>query len=272
MPGLALGMGLAMLPGLLSPVAFAADRDDPLGRPTLKKARSADVSPLTAKANRKATRTVAEGEAADAAAARRARTDQNRSVTWPGKGTAQLTLPDKGAAKAKPGSLPLTLGPASGKKRTADSVQVNVLDQKAARALGVKGVVLTVTGPKTGGRAELGVDYSAFASAYGADWAGRLQMQRLPGCALSDPSKAKCRTRLPLESTNKRGADELSAPLAFAPAARSASTGSTMVLALAAGSQSGAGDLGATPLAASSTWEAGGSSGTFTWSYPLRTP
>ncbi|MFD5341169.1 hypothetical protein [Streptomyces hawaiiensis] len=31
MPGLALGMGLAMLPGLLSPIAFAADRDDPLG-------------------------------------------------------------------------------------------------------------------------------------------------------------------------------------------------------------------------------------------------
>jgi RHS repeat-associated protein len=272
MPGLALGMGLAMLPGLLSPVAFAADRDDPLGRPTLKDARSADVSPLTAKANRKAARTVAEGQAADVAAARRARTDQNRSVTWPGKGTAQLTLPDKGVAKAKPGSLPLTLKPVSGKKRAAGSVRVNVLDQKAARALGVRGVVLTVTGPKTGGRAELGIDYSAFASAYGADWAGRLQMQQLPDCALSAPTAAKCRTRLPLETTNKRGADELSAPLAFAPAARSASTGSTMVLALAAGSQSGAGDLGATPLAASSTWEAGGSSGTFTWSYPLRTP
>ena len=45
-----------------------------------------------------------------------------------------------------------------------------------------------------------------------------------------------------------------------------------MVLALAAGTKSGSGDYKATPLASSSTWEAGGSSGTFTWSYPLRVP
>lgn len=45
-----------------------------------------------------------------------------------------------------------------------------------------------------------------------------------------------------------------------------------MMVALAAGAKSGAGDYKATPLASSSTWEAGGSSGTFTWSYPLRTP
>ena len=36
--------------------------------------------------------------------------------------------------------------------------------------------------------------------------------------------------------------------------------------------KSGSGDYKATPLAASSTWEAGGSSGSFTWSYPLRVP
>ncbi|NEE21327.1 RHS repeat-associated core domain-containing protein, partial [Streptomyces sp. SID7499] len=35
---------------------------------------------------------------------------------------------------------------------------------------------------------------------------------------------------------------------------------------------SGAGDYKATPLAASSSWEAGGSSGSFTWSYPLSVP
>ncbi|MGY3685096.1 hypothetical protein [Streptomyces sp. TE33382] len=35
---------------------------------------------------------------------------------------------------------------------------------------------------------------------------------------------------------------------------------------------SGAGDYKATPLAASSAWEAGGSSGSFTWSYPITVP
>ncbi|MGW0538255.1 RHS repeat-associated core domain-containing protein [Streptomyces sp. NPDC003032] len=267
-----LAMGLAMLPGLLTPAAFALDKDDPLGRPSLKDARSADVSPLTKKANSKAARTVRKGEAADRAAAKRARADQRRSVNWPDKGSAKLRLPTKGEAKAEPGSLPLTLKAPAGKKRATGQIQVDVQDQKTAKALGIKGVVLTVTGPKTGGRAVLGLDYSAIASAYGADWAGRLQVQQLPDCALKDPAAAKCRARAPLASTNKRGADELSAPLDFAPAARSAGSGETMVLALAAGSQSGAGDLKATPLAASSTWEAGGSSGTFTWSYPLRVP
>ncbi|MEU8484184.1 RHS repeat-associated core domain-containing protein [Streptomyces sp. NPDC048641] len=264
---LSLGVGLAMLPGLLSPTAFAADKPDPLGRPDLKDARAAEVSPLTARANAKAARTVSDGAKSDAAAARRARADQGRSVAWPKRGTATLS-PDDPAAK--PGKLPVKLGKPSGKQHTASELEVEVLDQKAAKSLGIKGVALAVTGPKNGGSAELTLNYTAFSSAFGADWAGRLQLQELPGCALEVPSKAKCRTRTPIESTNKRTADEISAPLSFAPA--KAARGETMVLALAAGTQSGAGDLGATPLAASSTWEAGGSSGTFTWSYPLRTP
>ncbi|MFF3032268.1 RHS repeat-associated core domain-containing protein [Streptomyces rubiginosohelvolus] len=264
---LSLGVGLAMLPGLLSPAAFAADKPDPLGRPDLKDARAAEVSPLTARANAKAARTVSDGAEADAAAARRARADQARPVAWPERGTATLSPDD---ATAKPGKLPVKLGKPSRKQHTASELVVEVLDQKAAKSLGIKGVALAVTGPKNGGSAELTLDYSAFSSAFGADWAGRLQLQELPGCALEDPSRAKCRTRTPIESTNKRTADEISAPLSFAPA--KAARGATMVLALAAGTQSGAGDLGATPLAASSTWEAGGSSGTFTWSYPLRTP
>ncbi|MGH4029285.1 RHS repeat-associated core domain-containing protein [Actinomycetota bacterium Odt1-20B] len=268
--------GLALLPGLLTPVAFAADTD-PLGRPKLKAPRSAEVTPFTAKLNKKSADVVAKSAAADRAAARRARTDQNHSVTWPKGGTATLTLPKSGQAKADPGSLPLTLtAPKATKSRSeaaAPEVKVKVLGQREAKQLGVKGVVLTVTGPKAGGRAELGLDYRAFASAYGGDWAGRLQALRLPSCALDDPAKAQCRTRDSLEFTNDRGAQQLSTSLSLAPASKSESaTGETMVLALAAGTKSGAGDYKATPLAASSTWEAGGSSGTFTWSYPLRTP
>ncbi len=277
-------LGFAMIPGLLTPVAFAADPDpDPLGRPKLKAPRSQKVVPFTGKADEKTAGVMQRAAAAVREDAARASADQNKSVTWPTAGSATLTLPASGAAKAAPGALPLSLNPPKAAKppRPADAVTVRVMDQKQATALGVKGVVLTVTGPATGGAAELAIDYKAFASAYGGDWAGRLQALRLPDCALTSPGSAKCRTRTPLTFTNDRKNTSLNTQLAFKPAAASAPTarsaaapaaGQTMVVALAAGTKSGAGDYKATPLSASSTWEAGGSSGTFTWSYPLRVP
>lgn len=271
--------GFALLPGLLSPVALAADTD-PLGRPKLGAPRASKVTPFTATANKKNAAVVAKSAVADKAAARRSRTAQQRSVAWPKGGQATLALPTsgKGKGKANPGSLPLTLAALKqnkGKQQTpvTEELTVQVLNQKKTRKLGVKGVVLSVTEPKNAGQAQLSLGYAAFASAYGGDWAGRLQVLRLPDCALSDPAKADCRTRTPLNSTNDRKNQQLTAPLAFPQAAKSsAATDRTMVLALAAGTKSGSGDYKATPLAASSTWEAGGSSGSFTWSYPLRTP
>ncbi|MFJ8536836.1 RHS repeat-associated core domain-containing protein [Streptomyces sp. NPDC093591] len=260
---LAAATGLAMLPGLLTPVAFAAD-SDPLGAPRLKEPRSAEVSPFTAKVNKKTAAVVQKSAEADRAASARARQDQRRQVTWPKAGTARLNIPGKGTAKATPGSLPVTAA-APAKGTAAKSVTVEVLDQKAATKLGVKGVALKIT-PKRGGKTQLGINYSAFASAYGGDWAGRLRLFRLPECALDDPSKAKCRKRTELETDNDRAKNRISTGLSLA------SGGEPMMLALAAGTQSGAGNYKATPLAASSTWEAGGSSGSFTWSYPLRVP
>ncbi|MCX5557430.1 RHS repeat-associated core domain-containing protein [Streptomyces sp. NBC_00038] len=265
--------GFVMVPSLLTPVVFAADAD-PLGNPGLKAPRAAKVTPWTVKANEKSTEVVEKSAAADRAAAKRADQDQRRTVTWPESGIARLSLPASGRAKAEPGSLPLSLAApkaVKGKKqpRTADAVRVEVLGQKATKKLGIKGVVLKVTGPKSGGRAQLDIDYSAFATAYGGDWAGRLQLLKFPECLLDTVDKGMCRTSQPLDSANDRGRELLSSTLAFKSTADS---GETMVLALAAGTQSGAGDYKATPLAASSTWEAGGSSGTFTWSYPLRTP
>ncbi|EPH40619.1 polymorphic toxin-type HINT domain-containing protein [Streptomyces aurantiacus] len=279
---IALVTGLALLPGLLSPVVFtntASASTDPLGRPKLDAPRSAKVSPFTAENNEKNEKNAAvvrKSAEAGRRAADKARDDQRRGVTWPKDGTASLKLPDSGAAKADPGSLPLTLSAPKAVKgaprRTAGALKVEVLDQGEARKLGVKGVVLTATAPPEGGRAQLGIDYSAFASAYGGDWAGRLQVLRLPDCALESPGKSDCRTREPVEFTNDRRDEQLYAALSF-PAARSgAKAGRTMVLALAAGTKSGSGDYKATPLAASSTWEAGGSSGSFTWAYPLRAP
>ncbi|MGV9761685.1 RHS repeat-associated core domain-containing protein [Streptomyces tricolor] len=256
--------GLALLPGLLTPVAFAADTD-PLGRPHLKPPHATKVRPFTAKVNKKAAAEMKKAAEADQAAAARARHDQQRTVTWPKAGKASLTIPDTGTAKAAPGTLPITATrPAKGKR--VDSVTVEVLDQKTVATLGVKGVVLKLTGPRAGGTTRLGIDYSAFASAYGGDWAGRLQVARLADCALNDPAAAKCHQRDILDGVNNREKNSITAPVALA------SGGRPTLLALAAGTTSGAGTYKATPLSASSTWEAGGSSGSFTWSYPLRVP
>ncbi|MCZ0991799.1 polymorphic toxin-type HINT domain-containing protein [Streptomyces diastatochromogenes] len=261
---IAAATGLALVPGLLTPVAFAEDIE-PLGRPHLQAPHATKVRPFTAQVNKKAAAEVRKAADADRLAAARARHDQQRKVTWPKAGKASVSVPLEGSHQAKPGSLPVTVA-APGKGKTAESLAVEVLDQKAAAKLGVKGVVLKLTGPDGGGKARLGIDYSAFASAYGGDWAGRLQLMRLPGCALKDPSAAKCRKRIEVDSVNNREKDSIAAPVSFA------SGGQTMMLALAAGAKSGAGTYKATPLSSSSTWEAGGSSGSFTWSYPLRVP
>ncbi|MEU6593683.1 RHS repeat-associated core domain-containing protein [Streptomyces sp. NPDC046881] len=256
--------GLILVPGLLTPVAFAADVD-PLGRPHLKPPHATEVSPFTATVNKKAAAEVEKAAKADEAAAARARHDQQRKVTWPTAGKVSLTVPAKGTAKAAPGTLPITVT-GSGMGKRASSVAVEVLDQKTAAKLGVKGVVFKLTGPQTGGKARLGIDYSAFASAYGGDWAGRLQLARLVDCALQNPSAAKCHQRDVIDAVNNRENDSITAPVTLAAGGR------PMLLALAAGTTSGAGSYKATPLSASSTWEAGGSSGSFTWSYPLRVP
>lgn len=276
---IAAAVGFALLPGLLTPISSAAAAPEPLGEPHLKKPRSADVTPFTTRVNKENAGIVAKGVRAGKAAAKRARADQNRKVTWPEPDTVDLTLPESSSkAAGGPDALPLTLkAPKTidGKKpKTVDGVTIKILGQKAAKQLGVEGVVLTVTGPEDGGQAQLDMDYSAFATAYGGNWAGRLQVFELPNCALSDPSKTKCRKRELQSSSNNRDGERLSSEVTFA-AAKSGSedqAGQTRVLALAAGSKSGAGDYTATPLAASSTWEAGSSSGSFSWSYPLRMP
>ncbi|WP_409469000.1 polymorphic toxin-type HINT domain-containing protein [Streptomyces sp. HC307] len=261
---LAAATGLALVPGLLTPVAFAADVD-PLGKPELAAARSAKVTPFTAKVNKKAAAVAKKLDEAEQAAIARARHDQQQKATWPTAGTASLTVPATGTAKADPGSLPITLT-APGKGEAARSVTVQVLDQKTAAKLGVKGVVLKVTGSRDGGTTRLGIDYSAFASAYGGDWAGRLRLFRLPGCAVDHPAQATCRKRTEIDSDNQRAQNSISASLTLSDSSQ------PTMLALAAGTSSQAGDYKATPLSASSTWEAGGSSGSFTWSYPLRMP
>lgn len=263
----------ALVASLLTPVAFAADAD-PLGRLATQKERVSEVYEVTGLGAKKARAKVADSKAENQAQAKRARAEQD--AAWPKAGEASVDLSDGKAAKAEPGGLPVALTPHKG---AAALATVEVLSRKATEAAGVSGVLLSVSGD---GKAELSLDYGEFASAYGGGWSGRLRLVELPACALTTPEKAKCRTQTPLGSSNDVGAQELSATVELTGDAgvstqlvREASTAGATVLAATATSgesASGSGDYTATPLASSSTWSAGGSSGSFTWSYDIAVP
>ncbi|MFJ5643693.1 RHS repeat domain-containing protein [Streptomyces sp. NPDC093223] len=258
-----------LLPGLLSPLSAVAQGAQPLGRPDAPKKVSVKTVPLKPKQTA-ATRAVARQAAANARAAARARKEQDTMVVWPTAVTTTLTASAKTTAPARAGSLPMSLT-ASAAKKAVRTAKVRVLSRAQTQALGIKGVALAVTAPRTGGTADLGIDYSSFAAAYGGDWAGRLQALRLPDCALTHPGETACRSVKTLPYTNDRGGQTLRTRLTFTATSAQA-TGQTVLVALAAGGMSGGGDYKATPLSAASTWEAGGSSGTFTWNYPLKAP
>jgi RHS repeat-associated protein len=109
----------------------------------------------------------------------------------------------------------------------------------------------------------VGVEYGRFAQAYGADWGTRLRLVRLPECALSTPDAAACRP-VRLASRNDAASRTVTAAV-------SAPTGGVL-LALLAESAGPAGSFSATTLTPSATWSAGGNSGDFSWSYPMRVP
>ncbi|MFF6980217.1 polymorphic toxin-type HINT domain-containing protein [Streptomyces sp. NPDC008343] len=278
-------LALAMVPSLLGPTEFQAEaKDKGLGRTKLPAPREADLRPLTAKPDKKSAAALKKAEAADKTAARRARDEQGAKPVWPKPGSVTVDVPATGTARGKAGSLPVTVAaPKAKRAKAADAVTVTVLDRKKAKAAGVDGVLLTVSGNDKGA-ARLAVDYRNFGVG-GADYAGRLRLVQLPTCALTTPHKRDCRTQKELTSVNNRRAARVTGDIAvpgttFTPSSKAdrpaaeetAKTRGTTVLALAPGTGSGLGNYKATPLAASSTWQAGGSSGSFSWSYPLTVP
>ncbi|WP_329418309.1 RHS repeat-associated core domain-containing protein [Streptomyces sp. NBC_01268] len=265
----------------LTPVA-AADGEGGLGRPALPAPRASRVEPVNDVVARKARAQVAKELRDNEAEAGRARIERQRD-DWPKAGAADLTLA-KEAATATPGGLPVAVTPVKGKAGvpTGAEATVTVLDQTIASRLGITGVVLTAEAQQ-GGSAEVSVGYDAFASAIGGGWSGRLRLVQLPACALTTPQKAECRIQKPLASRNDTKRRTVSAPVVIAKADSGTATqlgaagSDATVLALTAsgaGTQSpkGTGDYGATPLSASSSWAAGGNSGSFTWSYGLTLP
>lgn len=214
-------------------------------------------------------------------------------VNWPKPGTATARLSGTGPLRA--GSLPVRVGPASGKARQAratgpDTVQVQVLDRAATQDLGVDGIVLALR-PTEGakGAVDVQVDYSGFRNAYGGDWASRLILRELPACAATSPGGKGCAAgrTLPTENDTKAGSlstrlelpsaapatgdDTLPAPVAASGQKLSVAQG-TVLLAATAGESGASGSFKATSLAPSASWAAGGSNGAFSWNYPIAVP
>ncbi|WP_020116548.1 RHS repeat-associated core domain-containing protein [Streptomyces canus] len=272
------------MPVALTPVAAAATSGG-LGKPAVAEQRVSKVRAVTGLGAKKARATAAKAKAANAAQAKRASAEQKAS--WPTAAEKTAQIPEHGKVKVTAGGLPVTITRPGMKNAASGEARVRVLSREAAKTAGIKGILLTAEAADPG-TAEVSVDYSAFASGYGGGWSGRLRLVQLPACALTTPNKAACRVETPLDSSNDVSAQAVSAKVDLASAssttttslqstsqASAATTSSATVLALTAAageSASGAGNYAASPLSSSSTWNAGGSSGAFTWSYPLSTP
>ncbi len=150
-------------------------------------------------------------------------------------------------------------------------VAVSVLGHRAAVAARVSGVLFTARAAGvTGGLVRLGVNYAGFAQISGGNYGLGLNLEVLPGCALTTPQVAACRKGRPLASVNDAKTRTVSA-IASVPGAG----GGLLVVAAAPGYTDGGGAAGtynATTLRASGTWSAGGSAGSFTYGYPMSVP
>jgi RHS repeat-associated protein len=154
--------------------------------------------------------------------------------------------------------------------RSPRAIGVSVLAHKAAVAAGVRGVIFTARAApgSAGGAARVGLSYAGFSQASGGNYGLGLGLAELPACALTTPSRPGCQAEKPLPSVNDAAAQTVSAQVSVP------SSGTVVLAATTAYSDGGgpAGTYAATTLRASGTWSEGGSSGSFTYSYPLQVP
>lgn len=190
------------------------------------------------------------------------------AAAWPEAGSGSVSGLRAGDRPAQVGALPVSIGVPSKAKKPVSAAEVRVMDRVHSEKLVGPGVVFAVTGEQASA-AQVSLDYSSFASAAGGGFGARLRLVQLPECALSDPANPSCQAATPLKSTRSEEDSTVSASVAL-PAVTTAT--STMVLAAVAGASGDQGNYAASPLSSASSWQSGGSTGSFSWSYPMRTP
>ncbi|MEV6383579.1 polymorphic toxin-type HINT domain-containing protein [Streptomyces sp. NPDC051773] len=217
--------------------------------------------------------------------------------------SARTTTAARQVAMTPAGKLPVSLGQAPDQAAPTGTWQVQVYDRAAAVSQGVDGTVVKVQAPATGSvPIAVKLDYAKFKNLYGADWASRLRFVQFPECYLTTPDVEACQEYEELETTNDIETQSITAtvdtaadgtvtpasakttssdgPSITQAAYRTSGAGVTPVAATGDAAVVGAVDSGggaggtfkATPLSASGKWSAGGSSGAFTWTYPLTVP
>ncbi|MFJ1672806.1 RHS repeat-associated core domain-containing protein [Streptomyces bottropensis] len=226
-----------------------------------------------------------------AALASRETRQRLKEAAWPkaGKASAEVTATHEAAVTVGglgmelsqvPGNPAAKTAKAKTKKKAtgpAEKVTLRLHSRSAAKKAGVNGVLLTVdpAGAASGisagdtDKLRLSLDYSTFNDVYGGNFGPRLSLVTLPACALTTPEKKSCRTQRPVTGADNDGQSQT---LTGTVSARTLAAGTPMLLAAAADSSGGGSDYSATSLSPTATWEAGGSTGDFTWNYPLRVP
>lgn len=167
------------------------------------------------------------------------------------------------------------------------SVVVDQLSAEAARLAGGHGLLFTVADADggVGGRLRVEADISGFATAFGGDFASRLQLVRIPECVVLSvregmtPTKA-CQDIDPVTVSSRldvsRGALTAEIDLGAALSGRlevaeSSSPSGATALMVTSGAGGSAGTYSATPTTVASTWQVGTGTGNFGWNYPLAT-
>ncbi|MDT4987185.1 MAG: hypothetical protein QOI74_1279, partial [Micromonosporaceae bacterium] len=221
------------------------------------------------------------------------------TVSWPkaGRGRADLSAARAGvsdavtstgrvvtsgavAATVPAGTLPVRVGAAG-----ADAppmVDVAMADHAGALRAGVNGLLFTVQAANpdnartvpgaTVKPVSVSVDYTSFAGAFGGDYARRLRLVTMPACALTTPTVPACQTQTVVAGGGNNALLKTLIAQVALPIGPGNGPAGTVVLAATAAPAGAAGDYTATPMKPSGSWTAGGSSGTFSYSYPVTVP
>src|SRR6266545_1220362 len=260
----ALGLAVVLATGLLNGVVVRAEAETEFQPRALRRTPSVPVVAVT-------------GAKQDLPPARGV--GPQPKPAWPAAATATVALPPRATNRSasaptqaiRAGALPVSVARPVGGSTTAvagepASVRVEVFDHERAQGQGHHVMVFGVgraDGVAEPGQVRVEVDYTGFRSAYGADWSNRLRLVSLPVCALTAPDRPDCRA-VPVASANDAAGGRVSAQV-------TAATGGSLY-ALDATPSGNTGDFTATSLSSAGSWSVGGSSGEFSWSYPLAVP
>ncbi len=183
-------------------------------------------------------------------------------LSWPQPQVDTVSL--RPGVASPVGSSPVWVEPRSA---ALSAAKVRVLPHSVSKTLGVSGVVMSVTGNSTG-KVLVGLGYKGFGQEFGGNYGSRLSLVELPACALTTPDVGACRKQTPVGAVNDPKSQVVTADVSLA--------GSALVLAAATadpGTGGGsAGSYAATSLKPAESWNQGGDSGSFDYSYPITLP